>query len=144
MLALCLFNFLILLITAKEAKKKLVKVSNIRMGVSLFFTLICGMSLFFLFFSSSSKDLKYLSANECSDDIIMNRSFVTMHTYFEGLFVNNIITSLIFILIVVVQVGFGVLSWYCNTTKAKRKQKKEMKQAMEEFMIKKMAKINGP
>lgn len=72
------------------------------MGVSLVFTLVCAMSLFFLFFSSSSRDLKYLSENECSDDIIMNRSFVTMHAYFEGLVVNNIITSLIFVLIMVV------------------------------------------
>ena len=79
MLVLCIFNFLILLITAKDAKKKLVKVSNVRMVISLLFTIVCGISLFFLFFSSSSKDLQYLSTNECSDDVIMNKSFVTMH-----------------------------------------------------------------
>lgn len=119
-MVLCIFNFLMLLINVKEAKKKLIKISTIRICISLFFTLVCGLSLTFLFLSSSSKDLKYLSVNACSDDPIMNASFVTMHTYFEGLMVNNILTSLIFLAIVGLQFGFGMLHWYCKTTKAKR------------------------
>ena len=102
MLVLCTINFLILLIKAKSAKKKLIKVSNIRMAISLLSTFVCALSLFFLFYSSSSSDLKYLSKNECSEDPIMNSSFVTMHDYFKNLFFNNIIASLLFLLILIV------------------------------------------
>jgi hypothetical protein len=98
MFVLAFLNFLILLIKSKEAKKKLIKVSWIRLSISIFCFLIAALSLFFLFLASSSEDLDYLSKNACTDDAIMNDSFIVMHDYFENLLRNNMITATVLLL----------------------------------------------
>jgi hypothetical protein len=106
------------------------------MAISFALTLLVGLCMVFLFLNDSSDKLEFLSNNDCSEDSIMNNSFVTMYVYIEGLFYNNVITCIVFLFILFTQLFFGMLHFYKKATKTSRMKKKLQEIAMTDYLIK--------
>lgn len=96
-------------VVSNQASKK---ITIIKLVVLL---LTAGLSLFCLFEMFDIMDaetLEYLSVNECSNDDILNKSFVQMNSYYEEMWVRNWVTLGFLCLIIVIDFVVSTInSW---------------------------------
>lgn len=113
-------------------------INFIRLIVSFILTLICLVLMFQMITHSDRTTTSYLSNNKCSNDELLNNSFITMNNYLETLNTKHIITVSVLILFIAIDtIMVMVNKWRSYQTRRAKKMKK-----MGEALLKKHKGIN--
>jgi hypothetical protein len=94
------------------SKKRTDRLVCIRFSINLVLMMIIIVLLIVIMLDSDPVTIAYLSQNQCSNDEILNRSFVTMNEYFSTLRMKNYIAiSLVIILLLLDIIMFAINTW---------------------------------
>ena len=87
------------------------KCGLLRFIFAFFVSLACGGCILKLIMIADARTVEYLAVHACSNDDILNRSFVTMNNFLEGLMIKNWITIGILILLLAID----LIVFFINT-----------------------------
>jgi hypothetical protein len=111
-------------------KKSARKLSFIRFLLEIAVGIAIFVLLIKLFVVSNNTTAQYLAIHNCSNDQVLNKSFKTMNTFLTSLFVKNLISLLLVILIIALDFVVAFMNSYA--TFMKKRIKKQMKQRLAE------------
>eukprot|EP00347_Sterkiella_histriomuscorum_P016901 403351416 len=97
---------------------------------SFLLTLICLVLMFQMITNSDRSTASYLSKNQCSDDELLNNSFVTMNDYLESLNTKHIITLSILITLFAIDILMVLVNKWRSYQLNRAKKMKKMSEAL--------------
>lgn len=94
----------------------------VRFIFTVILSFVCAGLLVKMYMDSDPVTIQYLSINDCSNDEILNTSFVIMNTYYENMRAKHITTVVLLALVFVVDILLYLLnSWSRYVRKRNKK-----------------------